>query len=304
MTAMNKGILYAIGAYGIWGFLPIYWKALQSIPADQILAHRFVWSFLFLLAIIYWKKEWPRLKTAFTSPRMLAIYGLAASLLAVNWLVYIWAVNAGFIVETSLGYFINPLVNVLLGVIFLRERLRVMQWVPVALAAGGVLYLTFSYGAVPWIALVLASTFGLYGLLKKTAPLPALQGLSLETGILFMPAAVYLLFKETQGTGALGHGGAAETTLLLLAGVITAFPLLLFGASARRINLSTLGILQYMAPTIQFLLGVLVYGEPFTQARLIGFSVIWLALILYTTENILARRRTNLVATSSARSIE
>lgn len=281
---MNRGVLYAIGAYGLWGFLPLYWKAVQTVPAVQILSHRFVWSCIFLMMLIWVKKEWPVLRGALATPRTLAVFSLAAVLLAINWLTYIWGVNAGFIVESSLGYFINPLMNVLLGVVFFKERLRPWQWGSIGLAGAGVLYLTLSYGRLPWIALVLAFTFGMYGLLKKTAPLGALPGLTLETAILFVPAGALLLFAESQGSGAFGHQGLTVTTLLAFTGVITALPLLLFAGAARRIHLSTLGLLQYIAPTIQFLIGVLVYGEPFTQARLVGFGAIWVALALYSLE--------------------
>ena len=212
-------------------------------------------------------------------------------MIGVNWLTYIWGVNAGYIVETSLGYFINPLVSVILGVIFLKEKLRLFQWIPIILATLGVLYLTISFGELPWIALLLAGTFGLYGLIKKTATLNSLHGLSLETGILFLPAAFYLIAAEAQGTGLIGHSSWVVTFLLVFTGVVTALPLLFFASAARRINLSTLGILQYIAPTMQFLIGVLVYGEPFTQSRLLGFSIIWTALLVYSLESAIIKRR-------------
>jgi chloramphenicol-sensitive protein RarD len=288
---MNKGILYAVGAYLLWGLLPIYWKALQTVPAAQILSHRFVWSFVFLLCLILIRREWREFKHTFSSHKTVLIYALAACLLGVNWLTYIWGVNAGFVVETSLGYFINPLVSVLLGVFFLKEKLRPFQWIPVILAGLGVFYLTISYGAVPWIALVLASSFGTYGLLKKTAPLGSLHGLGLETTILLIPTTLFLLRAEIQGIGVFGHLNGVTTVLLALTGIVTAFPLLLFASAARKINLSTLGILQYIAPTCQFLLGILVYDEPFTFARLIGFGIIWSALIIFTFEGVAVRRR-------------
>lgn len=289
---MNKGILYAILAYGLWGFLPIYWKTIDVVPAWQILSHRIVWSFVFLMVIISVKGDSAAFRTAISSKKTIAIFAGAAVLISVNWLTYIWAVNAGFIVETSLGYFINPLVSVLLGVIFLKEKLRPMQWVPVGMAFAGVLYLTMSYGQLPWIALLLAFTFGLYGLIKKTASLNSLHGLSLETGILFLPAGFFLVFAESQGSGSLGHTGWLTGFLLVFTGVVTALPLLLFANAARRINLSTLGILQYLAPSIQFLIGVLIYGEPLTTSRLIGFAFIWVALAFYSLENFYMRRKT------------
>jgi chloramphenicol-sensitive protein RarD len=291
---MNKGIIYAVLAYGIWGILPIYWKTIHEVPAPQILSHRIIWSFIFLIVIISLRKDWMAFGKAIRSRKTFLIFSLAAILIGVNWLTYIWAVNAGFIVETSLGYFINPLISVLFGVIFLKEKLRTMQWVSIGLAFAGVLYLTLNYGELPWIALLLATTFGLYGLIKKTAPLNSLHGLSLETGILFLPALFFLIFAESQGTGSLGHTGWSTGLLLILSGVVTALPLLLFAIAARKINLSTLGILQYFAPTLQFLIGVVLYNEPLTSARLAGFVIIWIALILYSLENIYVRRRSAL----------
>jgi chloramphenicol-sensitive protein RarD len=288
---LNRGILYGIGAYLCWGFFPIYWKLLQGVPAMQIMTHRLVWSFIFLAAIISWREDWATLIRSVRSKRILLIYGLAGSLLAVNWLVYIWAVNAGFVVETSLGYFINPLVNVLLGVIFLRERIHPLVWIPIGLASAGVLYLTLSYGSLPWIALVLAFTFGFYGLVKKTAPLGSLHGLTLETALLTLPALAYLAFTEFNGSAAFGHVATATTLLLAFTGVVTAVPLLLFGMAARQIPLWMLGLLQYIAPSIQFLIGILLYHEPFTPARLVGFSLIWGALLLYWLEGAWLRRR-------------
>jgi len=287
---MNKGILQATGAYFLWGLLPIYWKAIQAVPAPQILSHRIVWSFFFLLGVILVLKDWAHFKSSIASRKTVLIYTLAACLLALNWLTYIWGVNAGFIVETSLGYFINPLVSVILGVVFLHEKLRPTQWLPVGLAALGVLYLTFSYGALPWIALVLAFSFGLYGLVKKTAPLGALHGLTLETGILFLPAGIFLIYAAQSGSGAFGHLGPVPDLLLVFTGIVTALPLLMFSSAARKINLSTLGVLQYIAPTCQFLIGVILYHEPFTLIRLVGFGIIWFALVVYWLEGMLFRR--------------
>ena len=295
----NKGILYGIGAYLMWGFFPLYFKALHSVPALEIMFHRVVWCFLFLALVILVKREWPKLKVELRRPRVLPIFTLAAVLLAANWLVYIFGINSGQVVETSLGYFINPLFSVALGVIFLREKLRPMQWLPIGLAAAGVIYLTIQYGALPWIALALAFTFGFYGLLKKIAPLGALHGLTLETAILFLPALGYLLFAESQGSAAFGHTTWTVTLLLALTGIVTAIPLLLFAAAARSIPLYMIGILQYIAPTLQFLLGVLVFGEAFTPVRVVGFSVIWLALLLYSVESYLVRRRVAFPAVAS-----
>jgi len=289
---MNKGVLYAAGAYVLWGLLPIYWKALDDVPAGQILAHRIVWSLGFVALILTVRRNWGWLRGAVRQPRVLLTFLLSGSLLAGNWYTYIWGVNAGFIVETSLGYFINPLVNVLLGYLFLRERLRPAQWAALAVALAGVLYLTFSYGAFPWIALTLAFSFGTYGLLRKTAALNSAEGLFLETAMLSLPALGFLLLQESRGMGALGHTGTTTALLLVGAGVVTAIPLLLFAAGARRITLTTLGLLQYIAPTLQFLIGVLIYGEEFGPARMVGFGLIWLALILYTGESLWRRRMT------------
>jgi chloramphenicol-sensitive protein RarD len=257
----------------------------------QIMTHRVVWSFLFLVVVISLRREWTGLRRV-ADWRTLLVYLLAGGLLSVNWLTYIWAVNAGFIVETSLGYFTNPLVSVLLGVFFLRERLRPLQWVPIGMAAASVIYLTISYGRLPWIALVLAFSFGLYGLIKKLAPLGPLYGLTLETGMVFLPALGFLLVAEFNRSGSFGHTSLLQTILLALTGIVTAIPLLFFAAGVRRIPLSLLGFLQYIAPTLQFLFGVLVYGEPFTLQRMIGFGIIWLALILYSAEGLIVRRHT------------
>jgi chloramphenicol-sensitive protein RarD len=288
----NKGIFYALGAYISWGLLPVYWKALENVPATQILGHRIVWSFALIGVIILARREWVSFRQSFTSRSKLLYGGMAAGLLGVNWLVYIWAVNSDHIVEASLGYFINPLVSVLLGVIFFKERLRSAQWLAVGLAGLGVLYLTFHYGTPPWISLVLALTFGFYGLLKKKSSLEALHGLGFEMACLVLPALAYLLFVQNQGNGSFIQDGAVTTLLLIITGVVTAMPILLFGFAARSIPLSLVGLLQYIAPTLQFLLGVLVYNEPFTQERLIGFSVIWLALLIYWFEGFAFHRST------------
>ncbi|MEW5868402.1 MAG: EamA family transporter RarD [Chloroflexota bacterium] len=286
----NKGVLYGVGAYFIWGVFPIYWKWLQQVPATQILAHRLAWSFVLLVLIISARREWQPILSALRRPRTLLVFFVAACLLSTNWLIYIWGVNAGYIVETSLGYFINPLVSVLLGVIFLREKLRPAQWLPIGLAAAGVAYLAISYGSLPWIALALAFSFGLYGLVKKLSPLGSLRGLTVETGVLFVPTLAFLLVLAGRGAGAFGSLGLTQDLLMAGAGPVTTIPLLMFGAAAQSIPLSTLGLLQYIAPTCQFLVGVLIYHEPFTPARLVGFGIIWLALAIFTFEGFLARR--------------
>lgn len=288
---MNRGVLYGIGAYTIWGLLPIYWKALQGVPALEILANRMVWSLLFCLILLTIRQNWQWLPGALSDWRTIVIFSVAAVLLTINWGTYIWAVNAGFIIETSLGYFINPLVNVLLGVIVLHERLRVGQWVSVGLACIGVLYLTIVYGSLPWIGLTLAFSFAFYGLLKKKVKLGPLEGLSLETALLTVPALLYLIWLGMQGENAFGQGDAWVSALLIGAGVATAIPLLLFAGAAQRIPLSLIGLLQYIAPTIQLMIGIFIYQEPFTLTRLVGFAFIWAALITYTGEGIYRRRQ-------------
>lgn len=290
---MNKGILSGIAAYSLWGFFPIYFKAMQAAPELQIVAHRLVWSLVFLAAVVTLRRGWAGIRPAL-NPRGLVIYLLAAVLLSFNWLVYVYGVNAGYILEASLGYFINPLVNVLLGVFFMRERLSLSKWIPIGIAAAGVLYLTISYGRLPWIALSLAFSFGLYGLTKKYSPLGSLHGLTMETALVFLPAAAYLVAVQVQGIGAFGHVSPVTTMLLAFSGVITAVPLLLFSAAARAIPLSLLGMLQYIAPTLQFLVGVLIYGESFTPERVVAFGLIWLALVILTVGGAVereARRR-------------
>ncbi len=292
----NKGVLYAIGAHLVWGVIPIYFKALQAVPSLQILFHRVAWSFVTLAIVVWLRNEWAPFKAAVSSWKVIGIYALAALLLGINWLVYVWAVNAGHVVDASLGYFINPLVSVALGVVLLREKLRPLQWLPVGLAAGGVLYMTLQLHALPWIALTLALTFGTYGLLKKVAPLGALHGLSLETALLFLPSVGYLAVIEFLGRGAFGHMNWVTSLLLVLVGAVTVLPLLLFASAVRSIPLSLAGLVQFVAPTGQFLLGVLLYGEPFTHTRLIGFGVIWTALLIFTLEGFAERRKATLAA--------
>lgn len=288
---MKKGILYGIGAYALWGFFPIYWKFLHSVPALQVIGHRIGWSFILLVAFILVTKQWRDFRSAaLSSAKTVGIYALAGVLLSINWLVYVWGVNQGFIVETSLGYFINPLLSVMLGVIFLRERLRISQWVPVVIAAIGVVYLTFVYGRPPWIALSLAFSFGFYGLVKKLAPLGSLYGLTLETGIVFPAALVYLAVVEFNGTGSFLHDTPLVNLFLIGAGVVTTVPLLMFASAARQIPLTVVGLLQYIAPTLQFLIGVFIYKEPFDRAHLIGFGIVWVALVIFWVENYLAHR--------------
>jgi chloramphenicol-sensitive protein RarD len=295
---MNKGVLSGIAAYLIWGFFPIYLKALLVVPALQIMLHRVVWAFVFVTLVVILRKRWPGIRKSLRNPRVILTYTMTAILLSANWLIYIYGINSGQVVETSLGYFINPLLSVALGVIILHERLRPMQWLPVGLAGLGVLYLTLQYGTLPWIALALAFSFGMYGLIKKIAPLGSVDSLFVETGIIFLPALFYIFFSENQGTGAFGHQGWQISVLLVFSGVVTALPLLLFGRAARSIPLSILGILQYIAPTVQFLLGIFLYQEPFSLTRLVGFAIIWLALLIFSLEGFLNHR--NQAAPASA----
>jgi len=287
---MNKGILYGIGAYALWGFFPIYWKFLHDVPALQVIGHRIAWSFVLLAVYIFLTRQWKEFRSAAFQWKTIGIYSIAAVLLSLNWLIYVWGVNAGFIVETSLGYFINPLLSVLLGVIFLRERLRLMQWLPVGLATVGVIYLTLAYGRPPWIALSLAFTFGFYGLVKKLSPLGSLYGLTLETGIVFPLALIYLAFVGLNGSGAFLHDGIFIDILLAGAGFVTTIPLLMFASAAKQIPLTIVGLLQYIAPTLQFLIGVFLYKEAFDSSHLIGFAFVWVALILFAIENFVANR--------------
>ena len=287
---MRKGIWNGIAAYLMWGLFPIYWKLLHEVPALQVIGHRISWSFILLMSLILLTQQWQNFRSAALVPKIIGIYAIAGILLTVNWLIYVWGVNSGFIVETSLGYFINPLISVLLGVLLLRERLRIMQWVPVGLAALGVIYLTVTYGRLPWIALSLAFSFGIYGLVKKLAPLGSLYGLTLETALVFPLALIYLVFVQFTGTGAFLHHGVLTDILLVGTGAVTSIPLLMFASAARQIPLTMVGVLQYIAPTLQFLIGVFVYHEQFGQSRLIGFSLVWLALIIFWVENYLANR--------------
>ena len=285
------GVLAAAGAYTLWGVLPVYWKLLTDVPAYEILSHRMVWSFLLTLgAIIFLGRKDAFLRAA-GERKNLITFSTTSLLLAVNWLLYIWAVNAGYIVEASLGYFINPLINVVFGMIFFRERMRTLQWAAIFFAVLGVLYLTFYYGQFPWIALVLAITFAIYGLLHKKNPLGPLDGLCLETAVFFIPTVILLFFLEYRHGGSFGHIGMSGSLLLAGAGIITTVPLLLFGHAAHKIPLSTLGLLQYLAPSINLVVGVFVYGEDFSRQRMVGFLLIWVGLVLFVAENLLCHLR-------------
>ncbi|PXX82068.1 chloramphenicol-sensitive protein RarD [Rivihabitans pingtungensis] len=284
----RRGVLFAMAAFFIWGLFPLYWKPLGQTPALQILCHRIVWSAVFVAGVLLWQRHWAWLAVSVRQPRLLGLFVASSLLLSVNWLIYIWAVNENRVVEASLGYFINPLVNVLLGRVFLGERLSPPQALAVLLAALGVAWLTLSLGALPWVALSLAASFGVYGLLRKQAPLPSLEGLALETFLLAPLAALALAWFHWQGQGAFGQHGLAVDALLMGAGVVTAVPLLLFASGARRLKLATVGLIQYIGPTMQLLLGVWLYHEPFGAARAVGFGLIWTALALYSGHGLLS----------------
>lgn len=294
---IKKGTLAAFSAYLLWGLFPIYWRMLQSVPPIEILAHRISWSLLVLGVLLSLRQQWSTLREALKKPKIWLTYIASGTLLAVNWLVYIWAVNSGYVVDTSLGYFINPLVNVMLGVLILGERLRRGQFWAVVIATLGVLYLALSFGVKLWIALTLAFSFGFYALLRKTAPLNSLQGLSLEMAWLILPAFAYLIYLESTSAGFFGGENLSITLLFTTTGIATAIPLLLFGYGAQRVTLITLGILQYIAPSLQFLIGVFLYGEAFTTTRMIGFGMIWTALAIYTADGVMSAREQRLALT-------
>ncbi|MQA38444.1 EamA family transporter RarD [Rugamonas aquatica] len=289
---MNTGIFYATFAFFCWGLFPLYFHAIGEVPALEILAHRMLWSLLFLGLVLTVRQQWKWLPQVLRNPRVLGSFVASSLLLTANWFVYIWSVNNGHVIDASLGYFINPLINVLLGLLVLKEKLRRGQWLAIGVAASGVLWLTWSAGQLPWIALILGITFGGYGLLRKTAALAALEGLSLETMLLFPLALAYVLWLTMHGQNTFLNTPSDGTRwLLAAAGPITAIPLVMFAAGARKIPMSVLGLLQYLSPTMQALLGVWVFHETFPQARLIGFVIIWAALALYVAEGLWMSKR-------------
>ena len=277
-----SALIAGVAAFTTWGLIPGYWKLLKAVPATEILAHRFVWTTLFLTALLSWQRRWKEV-AANARSRRAVLYCLASgSAVSINWFLFIWAVNIGRVIETSLGYFMTPLVNILLGAIFLRERLSRLQFLSVLLAAVAVLNLTFGYGRFPWVALSLCLSFGLYGLLRKKSGTAAIPGLFFET-ILLMPIAVgYLVFLRASGGLVFGRADGLLTILLISTGIVTAVPLLWFGYAARHLPLTTVGFLQYLAPTGSFFLGVFAYHEPFTRGHLITFSLIWIALAIFS----------------------
>ncbi|MEV0594280.1 EamA family transporter RarD [Nonomuraea cavernae] len=292
MPDLRRGVLFGIAAYTMWGLFPLYWPLLKPSGAVEILAHRIAWSLITVIVVLAVRRHWSWFRTMMRQPRELGLLALAAVIVTVNWGVYIYAVNSGHVVETALGYFINPLVSVLFGVVLLRERLRPLQWTAVGFGALAVVVLTIDYGRLPWIALTLAVSFGVYGLIKKHANVGAAESLTVETLVLVAPALGYLIYLESAGQATFGHAGAGHALLLVGAGVITAVPLLCFTASAIRVPLSTLGLLQYIAPVLQLLCGVLVVKETMPASRWIGFSIVWLALAIFTYDSIRTARAT------------
>ena len=285
------GGLSALAAFGIWGFIPVYFKAVAHVPAPELFAHRTVWSVLLLLALIALGRRWSALRAGLAERRAWLLIAVSTSLLAFNWLVFIWAINDGRVLETSLGYYINPLFNVLLGVLVLRERLNPWQGLAVALATLGVLNLTLQLGSFPWVSLALAASFGIYGLIRKTIRLNSLEGLFVETTLVAPLGLAYLIYLDAAGTGALGAHDRTTDILLILTGVVTTLPLMAFASAARRLQYTTVGFFQYIAPTGHFLLAVFVYGEAFTDAHLITFALIWTALAIFTIQSLRDLRR-------------
>ncbi len=283
-NGQKKGLLYALAAFGFWGLVAVYFKALQHVPSMEVLAHRVFWSVPLTALLLSYSHGWSSLRTSLRSPRVLKTLFLSASLVLVNWFVFIYAIQTGRVVEASLGYYINPLVNVLLGTVFLGERLRRTQLVAVALAALGTLNMLILQGTLPWIALILASSFGLYGLLRKTVAVEPVGGLFVETALMTPLAVGYLVFLGIRTEICFGLVDTATTVLLAMTGAVTAFPLVWFTHAARRLKLSTLGLIQYLAPTLQFLLGVLAYGEPFGWTHLITFCCIWAGVGIFALE--------------------
>ncbi len=280
------GVLLAASAFFIWGLSPIYWKALVSVPAFEILMHRMIWSFVFLAPLVLLRGHLDDFLKAMSSGRTLLILMGTTVIVGGNWFLFIWAINSGHILQTSLGYYINPLVNVLLGVVFLKERLRRLQLVAVGLAAVGVFYLTLSYGQFPWVSLALAFSFGFYGLIRKVVPVGPLVGLTVETLLLSVPATAYLIYIDHAGHGAFLNAGTPITLLLMGAALVTGLPLLLFTMGTKLLRLATVGFLQYIAPSCTFLLAVFIYREPLVPAQLFTFGLIWTALAIYSYDSV------------------
>ena len=285
-----SGVLYALGAFLVWGVAPIFFKALQPATPVEILSHRVLWSLLLMIVLVLVMRDPRDVLTALSSVRRVGIFALTTCLVTTNWLLFIWAVNSDHIVQTSLGYYINPLVNVVLGVLFLGERLNAKQMLSVALAAVGVTSLVVSLGELPWVSLTLATTFGFYALIRKKAAIDPLVGLLIETAMLTPFAAIYLIWIGAAGTGVFTLDNPGLAALLAVSGVVTALPLIFFNFGAQRLTLSTMGLMQYISPTLQLAIGVLLFGEDFTPAHAIAFGLIWLALAIYSTDAFLMHR--------------
>ncbi|MGV9312657.1 EamA family transporter RarD [Streptomyces sp. NPDC003691] len=288
----RAGLLYGIGAYGMWGLVPLFWPLLKPAGATEILAHRMTWSLVVVALALLVLKRWQWIRELLRDRRKLGFISVAAVVISVNWGVFIWAVNTGRVVEASLGYFINPLVTIAIGVLVLKERLRSVQWAAVGIGVLAVLVLTVGYGQPPWVSLVLAFSFAVYGLAKKKTNIGGLESLAAETAILFVPALGYLIWLAAQGGLAFGNEGVGHALLLAATGLVTAVPLICFGAAAIRVPLSTLGMLQYLGPIIQFLLGVLYFHESMPAERWAGFTLVWLALTVLTWDALRTARRT------------
>lgn len=284
-TARNGAVLATL-AFLCWGLFPLYFKLVEAVPAIEVLAHRVVWTVLLMTGLLTVRRGWSAVWVVFANRRLLATLALSAVVITINWGVFIWAIAHDRVLEASLGYYINPLVNVVLGVVVLRERLRPMQWAAVGLAAAGVAYQIVGLGAFPWVALTLAISFGFYGLIRKVAAVDAYSGLFVETLVLSPVALAYLVWLAAVGQGAFGRGDWGLDGLLALSGIVTALPLILFVAGAQRIRLSTLGLLQYIVPTGQFVLAVFVFGEAFTSGTLVTFGCIWAALAVYSFDTL------------------
>jgi chloramphenicol-sensitive protein RarD len=295
---MQSGLLATVAAFLVWGIFPLYWKMLADVPALQIMAHRLVWCFLLVAIYLVARRGWRWWQPVVAQRRNVKLLSASAALIAINWWLYIWAVNAGHIVETSLGYFINPLVNVLLGVAVLKERLNSAQWTAVAIAAAGVAWLALRVGQVPWIALTLAFSFGTYGLIRKVVAVESIPALGIESSILFVPGAAYLLWLQATGGSAFGAHGTQVDALLVASGFCTALPLALFAYGAQRIPYSMVGIIQYLAPSLQLVCAVAIYDEPFTADQARGFGCIWLALGIYAVDGLLRLRRSRMALTA------
>lgn len=286
-----KGVLCALGAYFIWGVAPIYFKSIQEVPAEEILTHRIIWSFFFMILLLTVSRHWSYVRQVLKQPKKILVLGVTATTIACNWLIYIWAVNNGYMLQASLGYFINPLVNVLFGMLFLQERFRRMQWIAVGLALTGVLIQLWQFGSVPVIGLSLAVTFATYGLLRKKLGVDAQTGMTFETLWLLPVGIIFLLFFADSPTSDMAMNDWHLNALLIAAGVITTVPLLLFTEAANHLRLSTLGFFQYMGPSIMFLLAVFVYGEVMTPELLVTFGFIWVALILFTLDALYTQQK-------------